>query len=92
MPGVKSLQVLWLESNRLADQTEVCVVSGNRLLRWLQALCGLTRLQTLDLTRNKLEELPAVPGAESLQDLRLESNRLVDQTDLCVVSRNRLCL
>ena len=58
----------------------------------MQALCGLIRLRTLDLTRNKLEELPAVPGAESLQDLWLESNRLADGEALLRSLSSAACL
>ena len=44
----------------------------------VQALCGLPRLQTLDLTSNRLQDLPAAPGPASLRDLWLEANRLQD--------------
>ena len=48
------------------------------LVKKAQALRGLPRLRTLDLTSNRLLELPGAPGPACLQDLWLEANRLQD--------------
>lgn len=42
----------------------------------MQALTGLQHLKVLDLTGNRLSELPSLPPGGALRDLWLEGNQL----------------